>query len=224
MKSEVQGFDFEGLLDIEDAEARRALEPVSLENISHAFVRQNLQDISKEMDALCCRAMTEVDQFVAANEAAAKGERSSLRCRVRQKESTLEISWERQFYYERKSSPVKDSKAPCFVRESDDGKKRLFGLRSKHIRKGLSDRYTRRSLTFESEPEWSIEIADQMEEKFEILRRQIRQLGQIRKLLYHYDQLSKRYFDLTIGDEENEMRMKPVVASAKKKESDSEKE
>ena len=54
-----------------------------------------------------------------------------------------------------------------------------------------------------------------MEEKFEILRRQIRMLGQIRKLLYHYDQLSKRYYDLVVGDDENPKRLKPVVASQK---------
>ena len=212
----LEEIDFEGLLDIENVEARQALAPELLENYSHAFVRRKLQDISKEMEALCCRAMTEVDQFVAANNAAEKGEKSSLRCRVRKKESTLEISWERQFYYERKSPPVKDSKAPCFVRVSDDGKKRLYGLKSKHIRKGLSERYSRRALTFDTEPEWAVDTADQMEEKFEILRRQIKQLGQIRKLLYHYDQLSKRYFDLTVGTEDNPNRMKPVVASEQK--------
>lgn len=167
------------------------------------------------MEGLCCRAMTEVDQFAAANDAAEKGDKTTLRCRVRKKDSTLEISWERQFYYERKSPPGKDSKAPCFVRESEDGKKRLYGLKSQHIRKGMQDRYPRRSLTYKTEPEWATDTADQMEEKFEILRRQIRMLGQIRKLLYHYDQLSKRYYDLVVGDDENPKRLKPVVASQK---------
>ena len=179
MAQETEEFDFEKLLDLENVEARQALSPVSLENVSHKFARQ------------------------------------ALRCRVRKKDSTLEISWERQFYYERKSPPGKDSKAPCFVRESEDGKKRLYGLKSQHIRKGMQDRYPRRSLTYKTEPEWATDTADQMEEKFEILRRQIRMLGQIRKLLYHYDQLSKRYYDLVVGDDENPKRLKPVVASQK---------
>lgn len=215
MPQETEEFDFEKLLDLENVEARQALSPVSLENVSHKFARQALQDISKEMEGLCCRAMTEVDQFAAANDAAEKGDKTTLRCRVRKKDSTLEISWERQFYYERKSPPGKDSKAPCFVRESEDGKKRLYGLKSQHIRKGMQDRYPRRSLTYKTEPEWATDTADQMEEKFEILRRQIRMLGQIRKLLYHYDQLSKRYYDLVVGDDENPKRLKPVVASQK---------
>lgn len=215
MAQETEEFDFEKLLDLENVEARQALSPVSLENVSHKFARQALQDISKEMEGLCCRAMTEVDQFAAANDAAEKGDKTTLRCRVRKKDSTLEISWERQFYYERKSPPGKDSKAPCFVRESEDGKKRLYGLKSQHIRKGMQDRYPRRSLTYKTEPEWATDTADQMEEKFEILRRQVRMLGQIRKLLYHYDQLSKRYYDLVVGDDENPKRLKPVVASHK---------
>lgn len=215
METPIQQIQFDGLLDLDDAEARQELEPETLENISHDFVRQKLQAISREMDALCCRAMTEADHFMAANEAAEKGEKSTLRCRVRRKESTLEISWERQFYFERKSMPDKDSKAPFFIKQSSDGKKRIYGLKSKHIRKGMSDRYTRKSLTFETEPEWATEAADQMEEKFEIIRRQVRQLGQIRKTLYTYDRLSKKFFDLTIGEEDNPKRMKPVVATEK---------
>ena len=213
MKEEKQNLDFETLLKLEEAEARQEIPPEVLENVSHQFVRDKLLDISKEMEALCCRAMTEVDQFVAANEAAELGDRSTLRCRVRKKPTTLEISWERQFYFERKSPPNKDSKSPCFVRMGNDGKKRLYGLKSKHIRKGLSDRYSQKALTFDSEPQWATEIADQMENKFELIRRQTRMLGQMRKLLYHYDQLSKKYFDLVVGEEENSERMKPIVAS-----------
>ena len=70
------------------------------------------------MDALCCRAMTEADHFMAANEAAEQGAKSTLRCRVRRKESTLEISWERQFYFERKSVPGKDSNARYFISQT----------------------------------------------------------------------------------------------------------
>ena len=53
MAQETEEFDFEKLLDLENVEARQALSPVSLENVSHKFARQALQDISKEMEGLC---------------------------------------------------------------------------------------------------------------------------------------------------------------------------
>ena len=52
MAQETEEFDFEKLLDLENVEARQALSPVSLENVSHKFARQELQDISKEMEGL----------------------------------------------------------------------------------------------------------------------------------------------------------------------------
>lgn len=75
METPIQKFQFDGLLAVDDVEARQELEPETLENISHDFVRQKLQAISREMDALCCRAMTEADHFMATNEAAEKGKR-----------------------------------------------------------------------------------------------------------------------------------------------------
>lgn len=46
MAQETEEFDFEKLLDLENVEARQALSPVSLENVSHKFARQALQDLS----------------------------------------------------------------------------------------------------------------------------------------------------------------------------------
>lgn len=211
MRNESSELDIEKLLATEDASERQLIPPVLLENQSHRFVRTELETIVQELKVLRCRAMTEVDQFMVANGAAEKGDKTTLRCRVRHKASTLEISWEHQYYFERKSQPKAGSKAKVFMRENADGKKRLYGLKSKHIKKGLADRYARRSFDVNSEPQWAIETADQMEEKFELLRQQIRILGQIRKLLYHYDQLTKRYFDLITGDEVSPERLAPIV-------------
>ena len=220
MMSETTNLDLDDLILAESSEARMDVEPVALENVSHAFVREHVERLNEELKVLTCRALIELDQMIAANEAAEPGDKTSLRCRVRHKEATLEIAWERQFYYQRKSPPKKGSKAYAFKKEDSDGRVRWYGLKSKYIRRGNSDRYSNRVLLAESDPDWAVDMADQMEDKFELLRKQIRLIGQIKKQLYYYDQISKRYFDLVLGNDEDPNRMKPIIVNTQSSSND----
>lgn len=209
--------DFSELNETEASEARRSINPVDLENLSHKQIQAVYQEMLRQMQHLKCRALIEADKYAIAEKESRSDPdaRTSVRCRVRLTNSnTLEIAW-----YRLKAFRLPDNAAVVrgkTYQRKVDGETKTYMIKGDHLKKGRFHRYA--SSKFKDEPTWARQIISENEEKNEILRKQSEIITEIRRLLCKYDRLTTEFYDDKVLSDYDCQRIRPITLRGDKEE------
>lgn len=130
------------------------------------------------------------------------------RIRLDKKYSTVEMAWVRRLYKEKPANGTDaikkasgESKGRAFHIQTEKGTMEIFTWYS-YLRKGTRDRYSKS--IFKNEPVWAQKLGIEVEDKFELLRKEQKALSSIRRLIVSIDGLQMKQFNQMVQNELNE--------------------
>lgn len=147
---------------------------IDFEAVAKSFMLSTAEGVEAQLLLLALEADVIAANFhqtsLTARKEMPKEQQTYLGCRVRIKDSSLEISWHR-------NNVIPKEKSKSNIR-----------VLSKHIRKGKSDTYDMSA--FQREPTWVQAVIADAEKTFAKLRSRAKILTKIRKAIREYDSLA----------------------------------